>query len=92
MADDDHMNVRTNASMYTRGGGDSKGSGGSGGSCVLDNCIEACPVTPVGGILKKDPFLLHFFLRFKALSFATRSKRPIDTKFKCSNILIPPFP
>ena len=70
MGEDDHMNTSTDSSMLV-GGGDSKGdSGGSGGSCVLDNCIEACPITPVGGILQKDPIFLHFFRRFKALSLA----------------------
>ena len=50
MGEDDHMNTSTDSSMLV-GGGDSEGSGGSGGSCVLDDCIAACPVTPVGGIL-----------------------------------------
>ena len=45
MGDDDHMNSRTNQTMmYARGEKD------SGGSCPgsLDDCIEACPATPVG--------------------------------------------
>ena len=45
MRDDDHMNTRTNQTMYTRGGRDSRGS--CPGS--LDDCIETCPATPVGG-------------------------------------------
>ena len=46
MSDEDHMNTRNQTMYHTQ-----KDSKGSQGACPgsLDNCIAACPASPVGG-------------------------------------------
>ena len=52
MGDDDHMNTRNQSMMYTQGGK----TGGSSRPCPgsLDNCIDACPASPVSGHSSKN--------------------------------------
>ena len=55
MGDDDHMNTKTNQSMYTRGG-----SGGQQCPGSLDDCVALCPsqVILITKIIKNwQPFL-----------------------------------
>ena len=52
MSDEDHMNTRNQSMMYTQGGK----TGGSSRPCPgsLDNCIDACPASPVSGHSSKN--------------------------------------
>ena len=66
MSDEDHMNPRNQTMYHTQ-----KDSKGSQGACPgsLDNCIAACPASPVGGhssqklwqFLIKEKILFHNF-------------------------------
>ena len=66
MSDEDHMNTRNQTMYHTQ-----KDSKGSQGACPgsLDNCIAACPASPVGGhssqklwqFLIKEKILFHNF-------------------------------
>ena len=66
MSDEDHMNTRNQTMYHTQ-----KDSKGSQGACPgsLDNCIAACPASPVGGhssqklwqFLIKEKILFHKF-------------------------------